>query len=110
MTQVKKYRLGNQPEEYELHEGFVGFKPVDFDKLDHVVYNVETPNWRELPVVCKLVSADGKEEVSLIVHELLGLEEFPFSYCAAELLEKWKLLLKVAHENNPLKQFMIPLP
>lgn len=97
---VKKYRLGNQSDVYELREDFLGWKPKD-------------STWEELSCRLKysmdleLVSPTGNVK-KLFLHKIVTKGAFPSEFFLEERAVNWDFFAIVS-ENEDSERFIIPL-
>lgn len=98
MTATKKYRLGNQSQEYELKEDFLGWTP-------------ENKSWDDLffehSKNIQLISPQG-ETKSLFLSCFINKEAFPLSFFSEERAINWNNFAIVSKSENSEK-FIIPL-
>lgn len=109
MSEVKKYRLGNQPEEYELSgkylewrlDGFTGWREF------HDKYSLFGRDNR--PSTITLVSPDGKEKIVFILHQWVIKDAFPMSIYSDERADDWWNFLVVSVKGKSDEKFVIPM-
>jgi hypothetical protein len=116
-TPVKKYRIGNQPEEYELVTKYLGWNPAETADWD---------TWCDMQVTgtlfptsdkCKdssdstviLVSPDKKEQVVFHLHTAITKDAFPFKFFREEVSLHWHRFLIVSRKQNPEEKCIIPM-
>jgi hypothetical protein len=109
MSEVKKYRLGNQPEEYELKETYLAWKPEGFSGWSEFHDKYAWLNRKEWPATITLVSPNGSEKVDLNFHQWLTRDAFPMSLCHDERAKEWWGFLKVSVKDTLAEQFVIPM-
>lgn len=109
MSEVKKYRLGNQDKEYELTDKFVGWKPEGYSGWREFHRNAIALNPESLPATITLVSPDGTEKVTLSVINPMAKAAFPSEIFADSRADDWRSFLKVSLVGAPDEQFIIPL-
>lgn len=107
--EIKRYRLGNQPELYELSVNHLGWTPVGFKTWDDLLFDEDDMGRRSLPIVCKLRDASGEHEVAVILHQWLSKDAFPLHFFGEDRFENWHRFVKVSYENEPLTLFVIPM-
>ncbi len=108
MPLATKYRLGNQPEEYELSEEFLGWTPEGVDSWEKF-HDKLFPFSEKPPKKITLVNKDGKERVTLILHHYLLKDAFPSRLYGESRAVNWWNFLKVSKEEEPEKKFIIPM-
>lgn len=116
--EIKKYRLGNKPEEYELVTKYLGWLPENFsswndwvsaeNRQKSKILLIERLNTEE-PKPLTIFSADKKESVTLLMDHSLIKDAFPMDFFGEERSKDWSLFYKVSTEENPKIQFLIPL-
>ncbi len=109
MDTPRRYRLGNQPEKYELSEKYLGWNPLGFKGWYEAITENEGFNRRSCPSPLTLVSPDGSETVSIIVHQLIVKDAFPLSFFGEARAVDWFRFAKISFEVTPGELFIIPL-
>lgn len=104
---VKKYRLGNQPEEYELVTAYLGWLPSGYASWKE--WDMSFLWEKKPPKEITLHSPDKKEEVSLFLIQALSKDAFPLEFFSEERAKNWWHFYKVATKENPAVEFVIPL-
>jgi len=116
--EIKKYRIGNQSEEYELITKYLGWTPENFSywndwicaeneqklKIDSLERLSE-----KTPKPLTIFSPDKKESVTLLMDHALIKDAFPMDFFGEERSKDWSLFYKVSTKENPEVQFVIPL-
>jgi hypothetical protein len=100
---VKKYRLGNQPEEYELKEDYLGWVPKNSDWETVCSENYPVKNM-EITVV----NPESKKHTLLLLHQFISKGAFPLSFFGEERSSNWARFAIVSHDKTSEK-FIIPL-
>lgn len=108
MSQAKKYRLGNQPEEYELSEEYLGWVPEGCNSWK-AFHDKLFPYSLTNPETVTLVGPDKQEKVTLTLHHYLMKEAFPLSFYGEERAKDWWNFLMVSKRDTPEKKFVIPM-
>jgi hypothetical protein len=107
MNEPRRYRLGNQPEVYEVSEDYLGWKPVGFKDWNDTIRDEDGCYRGPRPFPINLVNPDGSLTVSIILHIPCTEEALPsFSRTQAE---DWHDFAVVSLEETPLELFIIPL-
>ncbi len=109
MTETKRYSLGNQPEEYELSEDYLGWTPVGFKGWYDALTDEDSFNRRPRPFPLTLVSPDGSQTVPIIMHQPLIKDAFPLRFFGEERAKDWFQFAKISLEEAPAELFLIPL-
>ena len=113
-----KYRLGNQPEEYELVTKYLGWIPDGFPDWQSWIRSEDEKKYaKELheilkdqpPVQLIIVSPDKKEKVTLLMDHQVSKDAFPLSFYGEKRAEKWWQFYIVALQEKPDEKFIIPL-
>lgn len=99
---MKKYRLGNQPEEYELREDYLGWVPKNYDDWWYLCYRFIKN--RELTIV----NPKDQVEKILFLHHFIIKDAFPMSFYGEERSEKWSNFAIVS-ETETSEKFIIPV-
>ena len=98
---VKKYRLGNQPEEYELSEDYLGWIPKGEGWMD--LYFRSAKNEKLM-----IASPDGKGEKKLFLHHIVIKDAFPLSFFGEERAKNWSHFAVVSDDETSEK-FIVPM-
>lgn len=99
---MNKYRLGNQPEEYELREDYLGWVPEGHK--DWQLFYMQDFRKKEVTIV----SPDGGTKKTLVLHHFLIKDAFPLSFFGEERARDWWMFAKVS-ESETTEKFIIPL-
>jgi hypothetical protein len=99
----KKYRLGNQPEEYDLEENYLGWTPQEgnWEKIYAQGHNTNSAE------VISIFSKN-KEFVTLFFHDFIIKDAFPLSFFAEKRSSNWTHFAIVSR-NKTSEKFIIPL-
>lgn len=108
-TEVKKYRLGNQPEEYELSGKYLDWKIEGFSGWLEFHGKFSLSSREERPSTLTLVSPDEKEKVALNLYHWLNRDAFPMSLYREERAKDWWIFLKVSVKDGSGEKFVIPM-
>ncbi|MEI6835682.1 MAG: hypothetical protein WCK59_02515 [Candidatus Falkowbacteria bacterium] len=100
-VRVKKYRLGNQPQEYELREDYLDYLPVSFESWE------DFASCRPKNVAFSIFSPNGIIK-SLFFHRFIIKDAFPLSFFGEERSENWNRFAVVSETETSAK-FIIPL-
>ncbi len=106
MSEVKKYRLGNQPEEYELSGKYLEWKLDGFSGWLEFHDKFSLSGRKERPATVTLVNPVGEEKVILNLHQWLSRAAFPNSEARAK---DWWNFLKVSVKDGSDEKFVIPM-
>jgi hypothetical protein len=98
----KKYRLGNQPEEYELSEDYLGWLPEGDKTWEDLSF--ESVKNTELT----LANPAEKDKKTIFLHHCIIKDAFPLSFFGEERSEKWGIFAIVS-ETQTSEKFIIPL-
>lgn len=112
--EIKKYRLDNQPQEYELREDYLGWLPAHYENWDDLVLkftkNVMVSSiFNPAPVV--LISEPKKQrkaKKALFLHHFIIKDAFPMSFYGEERSKEWNRFAIVS-ETQTSGKFIIPL-
>ena len=99
---MKKYRLGNQTEEYELKENYLGWFPESGETWEDLAF--EYVKNTELTIVN---SADRAKKI-IFLHHFIIKDAFPMSFYAEERSREWNLFAIVS-DSETSEKFVIPL-
>ena len=108
MTDVKTYRLGNQPQEYPLLETYLGWLPEGFASWRNF-QNSAPPFKRLEPLPVTLVNPDGTEKAPFLFRHFIIRAAFPQSFDLEEHPEDWLMFCIVTTVEKPDEEFIIPL-
>lgn len=112
-----KYRLGNQPEEYELKTAYLGWTPQGFTNWQEWMLFEEKRIFEkemsellkgELPQRLTVESLNKKDKIDLLMHQVIIKEAFPLSFFGEERAADWFVFCIVSELSNPSVQFIIP--
>lgn len=98
-----KYRLGNQPEEYELKEDFLGFLPENVEWEDLFLFG---RSFREKEIT--IIHPESGERKTLFFHHFLLRDAFPMEFFREARSRNWSTFAKVS-DSAESEQFIIPL-
>ncbi len=101
---TKKYRLGNQPEEYVLVLEYVDFVPEGFTSWYDFSDPFKKINGKEV----RVVNPKTNESVVLVIDHPLILDAFPMSFFLEEESKKWHVYCTVTLKDKPEEKFIIP--
>lgn len=109
INQMKKYRLGNTDDEYELVTKYLGWFPVGannwFDFLDQFIASFDYRG-KEITIVnCN----NSEENCMLVLHQQIVKDAFPMSFFGEKRAENWHSFCIVSTKENPTERFIIPL-
>ena len=109
MNEPRRYRTGTQPEEYEVSEDYLGWRPEGFKDWYNAFIVDDAGNRRLRPFPLTLVSPDGSHTVSIIVHQPLVIDAFPLNFYGEERTKNWSHFAIISLEATPSERFIIPL-
>jgi hypothetical protein len=109
MNKPLRYRTGNQPEEFEICETYLGWKPVGFKDWYHAFTEEDGINRRRTPLTLTLASPDDSQTVSIIAHQPLSKDAFPMDIFSEARAENWWSFAIISLEEKPAERFIIPL-
>lgn len=109
MNQPLRYRTGNQPEEFEIRETYLGWQPNALDDWYAATVEEDGITSRKRPFTVTLRSSNGQETVSILVHQTLIKDAFPLEIFNEERAEDWSWFAIVSLEGKPEERFIIPL-
>jgi len=96
-----KYRLGNQPEEYELKEDYLDWNPVGKDWVWLCMQRIENEE------VTITNTSDGSKKI-LFLHHFIIKDAFPLSFFGETRAINWTHFAIVSY-NETSEKFIIPL-
>lgn len=99
---AKKYRLGNQSQEYELKEDYLGWLPMGIEDWQEWCFN----KIRNTELV--IFNPQDKTEKIIFLHHFISKDAFPLSFFGEDRSEKWNSFAIVSDNQNSEK-FIIPL-
>lgn len=99
--QTKKYRLGNQPQEYELKEDYLGWLPEYFENWGDFIFRLPKN------VAFSIFNPNDGEKKTLFLHHFIIKDAFPLSFFGEERAEKWNNFAIVSN-NQSSEKFIIP--
>ena len=106
---VQLYRLGNQQQQYELIETYLGWKPQWFgdweEFLDQKQFRIEG----EKPKSVILMTTKTNESIELLLHKQILKDAFPMSVHSEKRFNKWHHFYIVSLKDSPTEKFIIPL-
>ncbi len=105
----KNYRLGNQPEEYELVIDYLGWLPENeknWDIISGPLLMLSDIKDKEITIVNP---KNYNEKVALIIRNGIIKEAFPMSFYGEKRAENWFSFCIVSKKDNPFEKFIIPL-
>lgn len=106
--ETKKYRLGNQNQEYELRTKYLGWLPSDgssWKKVFPLLSLSSEIEGKELT----LTNPEGNQSVTLIIDHEIIKGAFPLSFYGEERAKNWYNFCVVSTREMPLEKFIIPL-
>lgn len=108
MKTAQKYRLGNQPEEYELITKYLGWLPEGVKEWQDLLFpfGVSDIKGKELVIVDP---NDNNEKIVLVMHQPIVKDAFHFHFWGEERSKKWNDFCIVSLKDNLLEKFIIPL-
>jgi hypothetical protein len=109
MSGVKKYRLGNQPEEYEFSEEYLKWRLEGYSDWKELCDKFLLLDKKGRPATITLVSPDGKKKVTLNLFQILSKDAFPLSFHGEERAKNWWIFLKVSASDRPEEMFIVPV-
>lgn len=99
---TKKYRLGNQSQEYELKEDYLGWLPKGYEDW----FDLCLENIRNTEIV--IMNSEDKAEKTLFLHHFITKDAFPLSFFGENRSEKWNSFAIIS-ETKISEKFIIPL-
>lgn len=99
---VKKYRLGNQSQEYELKEDYLNWLPMGIEDWQEWCFN----KIRNTELV--IFNPEDKAEKIIFLHHFISKDAFPLSFFGEDRSEKWNSFAIVS-ETATSEKFIIPL-
>ena len=100
--EIKKYRLGNQPEEYELREDYLGWIPKNYDDWWFLSYQ------RIKNKKLTIINPKDQAEKGLFLHHCIIKDAFPMSFYREERADEWNHFAIVS-ETETSEKFIIPI-
>jgi hypothetical protein len=105
-----KYRLGNQPEEYELVTKYLGWLPEGKTSWDEFLFPKDEPFPLEIKnKLVVLISPNKAESIRILCDNRIIKDAFPFEFYKEERSNNWDQFCIVARDDEPFKKFIIPL-
>lgn len=107
-THEKKYRLGNQPEEYELVTKYLGWTPekeLDWDNVFPMLSSISETKGKKVTIV----NGQKDSRVNLIIDHRIIKDAFPMEFYGEERADNWCQFCIVSTEDLPEEKFIIPL-
>jgi hypothetical protein len=100
--QTKKYRLGNQPQEYELKEDYLSWLPKGDEGWQDLCFD----NIRNTVLV--IINPKDKAEKIIFLHYFISKDAFPLSFFGEDRSEEWNSFAVIS-ETATSEKFIIPL-
>jgi len=100
---MQKYRLGNQPEEYELREDYLNWILESDKEEDDLLLN-----FNKKKKFITLFNPKKFEKQTLYLHQVFIKDAFPMSFFAEERFANWSRFAIVSKFKKSEK-FIIPL-
>lgn len=107
MENKNKYRLGNQPEEYELRTDYLDWLPKVTNDWFEFLHPSSDINFNERGKEVILISPE-KEEITLLINCGISKDAFPSSFYCEERANNWHAFCIVSIKNSEEK-FIIPV-
>ncbi|HNW71863.1 MAG TPA: hypothetical protein PKZ36_01775 [Candidatus Paceibacterota bacterium] len=108
MEKLKKYRLGNQPTEYELVTEYLGWLPEDasswWDVFQIMVSSSEITG-KEITIT----NPEKNKKITIIIDHRIVKDAFPMSFFVEERAKNWYDFCIVSSKDKPSEKFIIPL-
>jgi hypothetical protein len=104
----KKYRLGNQPEEYELVTKYLGWVPekdLDWDNVFPILSSSSETKGKEVTIV----NSRKDSMVTLVIDHRIIKDAFPMSFYGEDRADNWHHFCIVSMKDTPAEKFIIPL-
>lgn len=110
-TSPKKYRLGNQPEEYELVTAYLGYLPEGLkDWFAHAFLTPLIADYSKKEQEIVIVNPENPEEkIALVFRQVISRAAFPLEFYGEERAMQWNHFGIVAKKDKPSEHFIIPL-
>ncbi len=109
MNEPLRYRTGNQPEEYEIRETYLGWQPTVFGEWYAATVMEDGITRRKRPFTVPVSSPDGQQTVHIIVHQTFVRSAFREEFLHEEKTLNWDWFAIVSLEKKPEERFIIPL-
>ncbi len=109
MNEHRRYKLGNQSEEYQLSGSFLGWKPVGFKDWYDAFIEEDGVKRRPRPFPLTLVSPDNTQTVLIFVHQPLTKDAFPLHFIGEARSIDWSSFALISLKEAPRELFIIPL-
>lgn len=100
----KRYRLGNQPTEYELITDFLRYNPLE-NTWDEIFDPLLINNYKDMVITLSLDS----HSVKIILHQQIIKDAFPMSVYSEERFDDWNTFCIVSYVSDPDALFIIPI-
>lgn len=95
------YQLGNQAEEYELKEDYLGWTPESEDWQQVCMRRIDN-------VELTIINPDGGSKKKLFLHRFIIKDAFPLSFFGEKRALNWFQFAIVSY-NETSEKFIIPL-
>lgn len=106
MSEIKKYRLGNQNEEYELVTDYLGWLPENKTEWTDLLFPFCLNRGEKEAVI---INPEKTEKITIVMHQQIIKDAFPMSFFSEERAYNWHNFYIVSIKDNPSKKFIIPL-
>lgn len=107
MSNIRKYRLGNEPEKYELVDKYLGWIPKgykDWSQFHLEISHIPSPGF-----ICTIMNPKNQDKVNLILRQVLKKGAFPISFLTEDRATNWLNFCLVSEIEKPEVVFVIPL-
>jgi hypothetical protein len=101
-VKAKKYRLGNQSQEYELKEDYLGWRPRGNEDWQEWCFD----NIRNTELI--IFNPQNNADKIIFLHHFIIKDAFPLSFFGEKRAEKWNNFAIVS-ETKTSEKFIIPL-
>jgi hypothetical protein len=104
---AKKYRLGNQPKEYELVTNYLGWLPEHKKDWFDFLFPFNSSEIRGRKII--ILNPQKTEKIEIILHQQIIKDAFPLSFFGEERAKNWHHFCIVSKADKATEQFIIPL-
>ncbi len=108
MENVKKYKLGNQSNEYALAIQYAGWKPEGIEDWRNVLFP-----WTSTPLEGRefvlINPKDNNDKLIIIARQQIIRDAFHLDFFLEEFADRWSGFLIISMKDKLEEKFIIPL-
>ncbi len=109
VSEVKRYRLGNQDKEYELVTEYLGWLPKNEFTWEGVFPALTLSSETKDKEVTLMSPNEEAHEVTVIIDHQITKDAFPMSFYREDRSKDWHNFCIVSSKDKPSEKFIIPL-